>query len=186
MAISAGRCPSCGRTYVDQPSHAGPTCAERAWVGTAGLRLSPPVHNSARERFYRSRPAKHQALVCRATHPAMQLYAGLTPTPCTPALLSALMKGGVALPARRSASNANEGARHMNSKHLAVLTLALSATLAAGGAHAGGRPDVQWSVTTRSPRGALVVGAPVYAPPVYAPYCYAPPRLCHPRSCFAN
>jgi len=104
----------------------------------------------------------------------MQLYANLTPAPCTPALMSALMKGGVALPARRSASNANEGARHMNSKHLAVLTLALSATLAAGGAHAGGRPDVQWSVTIGSPPLVLMVDAPVYAQPVYAPYGYAP------------
>ncbi len=61
----------------------------------------------------------------------------------------------------------------MNSKHLA-LALALSGTLAAGAAHAGGQPDVQWSVTIGSPRAGVLVGAPVYAPRVYQPQVYAP------------
>lgn len=61
----------------------------------------------------------------------------------------------------------------MNSKHLA-LALALAGTLAAGAAHAGGRPDVQWSVTIGSPNVGVVVGAPIYAPPVYERHVHAP------------
>jgi len=56
----------------------------------------------------------------------------------------------------------------MNSKHLAALALAIGGTLAAGAAHAGGRADVQWSVTFGSPHLGVVVGAPAYAP-AYAP-----------------
>ena len=74
----------------------------------------------------------------------------------------------------------------MNSKHLAALALALTGTLAAGAAHAGGRPEVQWSVTIGSPHIGVTVGAPVYAPvytpvhtpsysPRYAPQVYAEP-----------
>ena len=59
----------------------------------------------------------------------------------------------------------------MNSKHLA-LALALSSTLAAGAAHAGGRPEVQWSVTIGSPHVGVMVGVPIYAPRVYAEPVY--------------
>ncbi len=61
----------------------------------------------------------------------------------------------------------------MNSKHLAALALALTGTLAAGAACAGGRPDVQWSVTIGSPHAGVTVGAPIYAPQGYAPHSYA-------------
>ena len=65
----------------------------------------------------------------------------------------------------------------MNSQHLALalaVAAALSGTLAAGAAHAGGRPNVQWSVTIGSPRVGVVVGAPIYVPPVYVPRFYSP------------
>ena len=64
----------------------------------------------------------------------------------------------------------------MNNKHLAALALAITGTLAAGAAHAGGRPEVHWSVTVGSPHIGVTVGAPIYAPfyaPAYAP-AYAP------------
>ena len=60
----------------------------------------------------------------------------------------------------------------MNSKHLAALALALTGLLAAGAAQAGGRPDVQWSVTIGSPHVGVSVGAPIYAPRVYAEPVY--------------
>ena len=70
----------------------------------------------------------------------------------------------------------------MNSKHLAALALALTGTLAVGAAHAGGRPDVQWSVTIGNPHIGVTVAAPVYGPvytpsysPRYAPQVYAEP-----------
>ncbi len=73
----------------------------------------------------------------------------------------------------------------MNSKHLAALALALSGTLAAGAAHAGGRPDVQWSVTIGSPVVGVTVGAPIYAPRVYAEPVYEryvpAPRYYYPQ-----
>jgi hypothetical protein len=72
----------------------------------------------------------------------------------------------------------------MNSKHLAALALALGATLAAGAAHAGGQPDVQWSVTIGSPRVGVVVGAPIYAPPVrhvHVPRYYPQPVVVVPQ-----
>ncbi len=62
----------------------------------------------------------------------------------------------------------------MKSKHLTALALALAGTLAAGAACAGGRPDVQWSVTIGSPRAGVMVGAPIYAPQVYSPRGYGP------------
>lgn len=70
----------------------------------------------------------------------------------------------------------------MNSKHLAALSLALAGTLAAGAAHAGSRPDVQWSVTIGSPRVGVAVGTPVYAPPpvVVVPRAYAPRVVAQP------
>ncbi len=70
----------------------------------------------------------------------------------------------------------------MNSKPLAALGLALAGTLAAGAAHAGGRADVEWSVTIGSPRVGVVVGTPVYAPPpvVVVPRVYAPRVVAQP------